>query len=270
MQSIDTSTIITTLLVILCVLASLGIFHVKLLYILIVNNIEYLCVDLWRQYSINNEDYWYYQYTQAVKSKDHDGKNKFWQIGYHIEDLEDILSQQYEIWHRVRSSLEKVHAPSILRNVDEKKAKHDLELIRMSRNVIHEILTNDSAVYHIHCKSYDGPLLRVGENDFRTDSRDSCQIFDSTSSTTSVPGPHNMFERISLTEGEFALRSVGSRLFMKAVPPPPDNSGLPWKLVVGSPVAGIAERFRLTDDGYLYSSLVGAYNIYNMKNVIIC
>ena len=36
-----------------------------------------------------------------------------------------------------------------------------------------------------------------------------------------------------------------------------DNPSLPWKIVVGGPLPGAAERFRYTEEGYLYSHLMG-------------
>jgi hypothetical protein len=253
----DLSTPITILLVFLCILAGL---------------------DLWRQYALNSEDYWFTQYSHAIQGRNLD-ENKFWKFGYRLEDLEDVLINQYDNLQRVRASIESVRSPasaihpkkvssevtssSTLRDITYPKMAsqllQELPAIRKSRNIIHEILTNDSAVYHIHCENREGPLLRVGENDFRTDPRDQCQLFGSASTSSTIPGPHNMFEKIPIEEGMFALRSVGSRMYVKAVPPPNDHTELPWKLVIGGPVIGAAEKFRLTDDGYLYSSLIGGF-----------
>ena len=49
----------------------------------------------------------------------------------------------------------------------------------------------------------------------------------------------------------------GNGLYLQAVPPPMDNPSLPWKIVVGGPLPGAAERFRYTEEGYLYSHLMG-------------
>ena len=38
---------------------------------------------------------------------------------------------------------------------------------------------------------------------------------------------------------------------------PPKSSEGAWKLMIGGPIAGAAERFRLTSEGYMYSSLAG-------------
>lgn len=48
----------------------------------------------------------------------------------------------------------------------------------------------------------------------------------------------------------------GNGLYLQAVPPPMTNPLLPWKIVVGGPIPGTAERFRYTKDGYLYSHLM--------------
>ena len=86
---------------------------------------------------------------------------------------------------------------------------------------------------------------------------DKCRIFTSTSSTAT--GPHMMFELVQLDEEAFALKNIGNDLFVQVVAPPPDTFGLPWKLVLGSLSVGAAERFRLSPDGYIYSSLIGGF-----------
>jgi hypothetical protein len=104
----------------------------------------------------------------------------------------------------------------------------------------------------------DGPSLRFGLNDFRTDLRDECQIFANVKSNLKL-GPQNLFHVIPLAEGAFALRSVASSMFVKVVPPPDDYKSGPWKLVIGGPVVGAAEIFRLSEDGYLYSALLNGF-----------
>lgn len=71
---------------------------------------------------------------------------------------------------------------------------------------------------------------------------------------------------IFLDEDTMALRSLANDLFVRAVPPPQDAHELPWKLVVGGPLAGAAERFRITSDGYLYSPLMGGFFQCNSGN----
>jgi hypothetical protein len=46
-----------------------------------------------------------------------------------------------------------------------------------------------------------------------------------------------------------------------------DNPSLPWKLVVGGPVVGANERFRLTKDGMLYSGAMGGFFQCSSSNV---
>ena len=99
--------------------------------------------------------------------------------------------------------------------------------------------------------------MRIGLNEFRTDARDACQVF--AGSKEDHPGPETMFEKVLLDEGAFALRGLSTGLYIQAVSPPPDSTSNPWKLVVGGPIAGAAERFRHTNDHNLYSALVGGF-----------
>lgn len=243
MKKINSTNIITGLLLTLCILAAL---------------------DLWRQYAINNDDYWFYHYSQAVKSQDeYSVKHDFWKFGYEIEDLEMKLFDQRDKLHAISSAIDRIHlhhfhSSSVdnkaLRHNSEKVLENDYEKIRMSRTILHQVLTNDSSVFHIHCQTSQGPMMRIGSSDLRADPRDSCQLFGANSDATVAP--HTMFERIFLDDGQFALRSLSSNLYVSAVPPPRDHTSLPWKLVVGGPSTGAAERFRQTEDGYLYSSLM--------------
>ena len=65
--------------------------------------------------------------------------------------------------------------------------------------------------------------------------------------------------KINVWIGEFALKSLANGLYVRAVAPPADHYDLPWKLVIGGPSIGAAERFRLTEDLYLYSDLIGGF-----------
>lgn len=121
---------------------------------------------------------------------------------------------------------------------------------------MHNLLHNDSVIDQVRCGT-DGTLLRVGVNDYRSDERDSCQIFTSTS--TERLGPHSMFDLTPLSEGAFALRSLANDRFVKVVPPPADAPSLPWKLVIGGGLIGAAESFRLSEDGKLFSALMGKH-----------
>ena len=204
-------------------------------------------LDLWRQYAINNDDYWFYNYAFGVKSS-----NDFWKLGFRIEDLEYKLQEQKSFLLQAKTEISALS--SMFRATTEKYQRG-----RKARNIIHDLLRNDSSVYQIHCET-SGPYLRVGQNDFRTDSRDSCQIF--TGPTGGSTGPHTMFEAVPFNDGSFGLKSVSSGYYLKAVPPPMDSTSLPWKIVIGGPVAGTSERFFTTDDGYLYSPLMSTYAKY--------
>ena len=230
MSFVDSSTIITVLLIALCTLAAL---------------------DLWRQYAINSDDYWFYQYSMAVRSS-----NDFWKLGFRLEDLEKKMDAQQQRWYDIRRAVENLSPRFTL---DPKSLRHNVEgditHTRLSRVTMHNLLNNDTAVYQIRCESA-GPILRVGVNDFRTDERDVCQVFASANLDEKA-GPQSMFELVALDEGTFGLRLLGNDRFLRAVPPPPDNAAAPWKIVVGAAVAGNSERFRLSDEGYLYSAIMG-------------
>jgi len=66
-----------------------------------------------------------------------------------------------------------------------------------------------------------------------------------------------MFETVPLGDNAFGLKTLTNGYFLRVVPPPVGQSALPWKIVVGGPSPGLAERFYLTDEGYLYSSMLG-------------
>lgn len=215
-------------------------------------------LDLWRQMAIKSENYWYTHYTSAVKNK-----YDYWKMGYRLENLEIKLENQKAQFKEIRRVIENL-APKISTQALRQNG-HTITLTRQSRIAIHNMLRNDSAVYQIRCET-NGQYLRIGVDDFRTDARDVCQVF--TSATSDSTGPHTMFDMVSTTDGSFALRSVANGLFVTAVSPPPDNIYAPWKLVFGSATVGIAETFRQSPEGYLYSSLVGKNElIVNIKKL---
>ena len=221
-KTVDSGSMITILLAILCVLAGL---------------------DLWRQYAINNNDFWFYHYTVGMKSS-----QTYWKLGFRLEDLESKISEQKARVYDIRKHFSSVSFPF---RGQSQRFQHN----RILRNSLHSLLRNDSSVYQISCES-DGKLLRVGQNDYRTDPRDACQIFTSSSDSTK-DGPHAMFEAVPFADGSIGLKSLANSMFMRTVPPPPESSSLPWKLVTGGPSPGSAEKFFVTDDGYLYSPLMG-------------
>lgn len=227
----EASNVVTILLGLLCVLASL---------------------DLWRQYAINSAEYWFLQYSLAVRSD-----VNFWKLGYRVEDLELKVESQKKRLVALRHAMDSLAPRFSLDAKTLRQNQHDFAHTRRARVAMHNLLTNDSSIFQIRCEK-SGPLLRVGLNDFRTDPRDECQVF-AAGSTEDSPGPYAMFEKVALDEGAFALRSLSTGLFVRAVAPPADNSALPWKLVVGGPVTGSAERFRVTSDGYLYSGIMSGF-----------
>jgi hypothetical protein len=226
---IESSIVIVALLVLLCTLAA---------------------SDLWRQLALKYEDTWYNNYVNAVKHS-----NDFWKIGFRLEDIELKSEFQSNYWTTIRHQIETSLSPKF--KLDKNSLRQNtgnIAYTRQSRIALHNLLQNDTSVYQIRCGT-DGALLRVGINDFRTDDRDVCQIFTATS--VDPHGPHVMFDLVASNDGSFSLRSIGTGRFVKTVPPPPDNSFAPWKLVVGGTLVGSAERFRFTDDGKLYSALMG-------------
>lgn len=227
---IEANNIITVLLALLCSLAAL---------------------DLWRQMAIKSEIAWFSSYSNAVKLK-----YDFWRIGYRLENLDLKLANQQNHFMGLRHHINMM-APSF--KMDRSALRHNvknIEYTRESRIGIHKMIRNDTEVYQLRCQN-GGNLLRIGVNDFRTDNRDVCQLF--TAADPSTTGPHTMFDVVHLPEDTFGLRSMANGLFLSAVSPPPDNTNAPWKIVVGGALVGAAETFRMTEDGKLYSALVGGF-----------
>ena len=218
-------------------------------------------VDLWRIYTIKSMSSMFELYKKAVLSSD-----DFWTLGFRVENLEMRLdrssSRIQEVQNVLNSLLPKIKLDKELLRTN----LHDFAHTRASRIAMHGLLMNDSAIFKIHCNDMDGNLLRVGLNDFRTDPRDSCQIFTDADTpdedwTGEGPSPQSYFEKVPLDEEAFALRPMGAHNFyLSAVPPPLQQADiLPWKLVVGSAVVGLSERFRLDSEGYLYSPMMGGF-----------
>lgn len=154
----EASTIITLLLVILCLLAS---------------------IDLYNQFSINSDEYWFNEYTLATRSS-----NDMWKLGYRIEDLEIKLASQNDYIKSVRHTLNNLAPRFRLDTQTLRSNLHDFTHTRQARVAMHDLLYNESSVYQIRCEE-DGPLIRVGVNDYRTDQRDCCQIFTGTTADLS-------------------------------------------------------------------------------------
>lgn len=229
---IEAGHVIAALLAVLCCLAGL---------------------DLWRQSALKAENAWYTNYVQAVKYSD-----DFWKLGYRLEDLDKKTDFQLQYWQSIKHQIDTALSPKFkLDRNTLRQNTNNIAYTRQSRIALHNLLQNDSSVYQIRCGT-DGPLLRVGVNDFRTDSRDACQLFTANADHDPT-GAHTMFDLEPSEDGSFALRSVATGRFVKAVPPPPDNELAPWKLVVGGALVGSAEKFRFTEDGKLFSGLMGGF-----------
>jgi len=208
------------------------------------------CIDLARQYALNSHNYWFYLYARGVQSR-----SDLWEIGYHLEEMEHKINSQQEFFDVVESTFNGFNKD--LRGMSSLMHPMDRKFLqwREARAKIQHMLHNESSIYQIRCEE-SGPFLRVGVNDFRTDPRDVCDIFTgpSMSMVKSTGGPDTMFEKVFTgNDGEFYLRSISSDRFL-TVDRKQDN--YEWKLIVGGPVAGAAEKFRITPDGLLFSSLI--------------
>ena len=125
-------TVITSLLVLLCSLASM---------------------DLWRQYAINNSDYWYLQYTMGVRS----GVD-YWKLGFRLEDLEQKLGYQKNRIAEVKHAIQALDATPSLRlsssssSSSTGKGKHEeLPRTRKARLMVHRLLNNETKIGQIRC-----------------------------------------------------------------------------------------------------------------------
>ena len=217
--------------------------------------------DLWRQFDIHSISSWFDRYKVAVAYS-----NDFWKLGFRLENLDLKLERSSARLQQVQRVLDSLLPRIRLDKELLRTNMHDFAHTRASRIAMHGLLMNDSAIFKIHCDGEEGNLLRVGLNDFRTDERDSCQIFTDADKpeedwTGDGPSPQSFFEKVPLDEESFALRPMGANnLFLSAVPPPMDQAeALPWKIVVGSAVVGMPERFRIDDQGHLYNHLMGGY-----------
>ena len=193
-----------------------------------------------------------------MRSSDH-----FWKLGFHIEDLEQKIQNQAQRIERIRLDIGDLSSP--LRSTDAFTQRRKIQ------SIAHNLVGNDTSVVQIRCQDLQseagGNLLRVGFSDFRSDPMDKCQIFTSTSSA--ALGPHMMFEMVQLDEDAVAFKNIGNDLFVQVVAPPMDNPTLPWKLVLGSWSIGAAERFRMSPDGYIYSSLVEGFIQCSSDNAVL-
>jgi hypothetical protein len=218
-----------------------------------------LCIlagfDLWRQYSYNHHAYWFYKYAGAVRSRE-----EFWEIGFHLEEMEHKVESQAAFFDQVSGVTE--HFSSEIgvglrgkHDFSKNGGEHFLTW-RRARSSIQNLLHNDSSIFQILCGE-EGPPLRIGLNEFRTDERDVCNVFTSPTPPSEralrEAGPETMYEMVDAgTDGEFFLRVLSNGRFLTV-----DQLGrnYEWKLLVGGPVAGAAEKFRLSKDGLLFSPI---------------
>jgi hypothetical protein len=199
--------------------------------------------DLYRQYLSSYDDIQFYQYSMAVKSND-----ELWTLGYRIENLEEkLLLQQENLKHLklISKSL-----PILLRGEKlDFKQRRDIQIL------LNKYRYNNNNTYELSCEM-DESLLRIGANDFRTDSRDSCMIYTGDEDVKSAP--NTMFEKIEFGDGTFGFRSLANNLYLQSIAPISDDQYQTWKLGIGGAVAGVNEKFRISPEGHLYSSLAGA------------
>ena len=207
-------------------------------------------LDMWHQYSFQAQKYISDQYTRAARHS-----SEQWLFSYRLEELEEKLSTERNRTTDVLNSLGSGTYSQLRWNRLSSNLKEDgFVSNRDLRTQLDSLVHNLSSVYSIRCET-GGNLLRVGVNNFRTDPRDECQVFTSVSSDEG--GPQACFELVPLTEGAFALKSMATGNYLKAMGPGDGRMSSPWKLVVGGPLIGFSERFRVTDSGHLYSALMG-------------
>ncbi|RYG62938.1 hypothetical protein EON64_16915 [archaeon] len=128
-------------------------------------------LDLWRQISMKNDVFWLERYSKAAKSR-----YDWWRLGYNIEDLEVKLDYQSLQLKQLLHLVDEHLAPKFsLSKGALRHNVHNIEYTRQARIAVHEMYQNDTSVHYIACGK-DGPRLRVGPHDYRTDSRDMCQV----------------------------------------------------------------------------------------------
>ena len=252
---LDQNIVITILLVILCCLAT---------------------YDVWKQYAYGDQKYWNEWYSLALRSDE-----TFWDLGFRIENIQIKTEITTRLLQNRRELVDAISLPTIRSRLSSSTTSHaklpvhntgshskhiDIEgiLRRHDNNFeLSKLTVNLTNVYNIHCNSEFGNPIRVGLNDYHTEPDTACNLFngDLADSKTS---PHYMFERIDLGDGSFALRSLATNYYVSSLPPDSNADGskydytiIPWSLTINSPVIGAHERFRLTEDNLLFSSLLG-------------
>ncbi len=254
--------------------------------VLMLSLIALASVDLWNQYNEYTKGTWFNAYRRAALADD-----QFWQTAYRTENLEIKLETQMSRLTEVRKGLHSL-LPKMKIDMENLRGNtHDFKHTRSARITMHNLQNNDTEIYRISCGTGDdAPLLRVGLNDFRTDARDSCDVFTDWNAAPALPKeeadtdssterksktskynperivPHAFFEKVPLGEGAFGLRPLSGRgNFLSMVPPNSHANSLydwqgsgPWRVVMGGPIAGQQERFRMNGD-FLYSAALEGY-----------
>jgi hypothetical protein len=215
--------------------------------------------DTWTQYTSGNQDYWSEWYSLAIRSD-----QKLWEIGFRIEDVQIRAERFRDTLETKRALMERVHVP----NVRSHSKAHPIDpdaMVRRRGHIVelNKLVVNTSNIFTISCGSYSGSPLRVGYSDYLTTPETACRLFNGLERDAKYP--HYMFEQVPTDEGSFALRSLASNTYVTTIPPAHakestdyafDFADQPWHLAAGSPTLGVHERFRLTDDNLLYSSIL--------------
>ena len=198
----------------------MGLSQEVVIVCLVIFLISLVGFDVWDQYSRRYLEHWWNVYTDGVASE---GDSGFWDVGFRVENLELKLDSQATRLKHVDHVLNELMPRMKLDAKQLRSNQHDFKHTRAARVAMHGLLTNDSSIYRLRCGER-GSLLRIGLNDYRTDSRDSCLLF-----TDTVPAPEqsnqynghesnfyshkriipqSFFEKVELGEGAFGLRPM--------------------------------------------------------------
>ena len=243
-------------------------------------------IDLWRQYSLHLEDYYFNAYSSGSQHS-----NENWKLSFRLENLWSHLLHTDQVVQNAKGHLSGSLLPIISRTLRHHE-KANILLLRHSRIQLSHMNThglenlnfsliqpgtfssntvlNTMSVYQLYCGNKEYHYFHIGRSSFETYPADQCRIFYSPASSYPQAGdyPHTLFQLIPLSnDGSLGLRSIINNYFLRAVPPPSDSGGA-WKIVLGGPSAGAAERFRFTPEGELYSSLASGLVECNEDQVV--
>jgi hypothetical protein len=218
------NTFVTVLLVVLCSLAS---------------------VDLYRQYLFKYHDILFYEYSMGMQTI-----KELWKIGYRAENVDLKLLYENNHLNEVQKSM------SLFPSIPLRGSRGDFTKRRIIRNILERHTeVNLNQTVEIWCDDIN-QQVRIGANDFRTDSRDACLLYSGDSSTV-IQGPETMFEVVDLGDQSFGLKSITNGQYVQVIPPGSGDSFDPWKISLGGYIPGASERFRLSPDGRIFSGLMG-------------